>query len=101
MFPMWMDNGLNPLISVCRGRDTLAIAVRHLSDLHQASAWFALSLLAFCASAPCHVHTWPEGRVETRAGSPGSPASPTTYVSSVSMASPHAAPPWMDSMAVE
>lgn len=27
--------------------------------------------------------------------------SPSTYVSSVSMASPRAAPPWMDSMAVE
>lgn len=72
MFPMWMDNGLNPLISICQGRDTLAIAVRHLSDLHQAwwadpavpvhrpetghrqaFARFALSLLAFCASSPC------------------------------------------------
>ena len=38
---------------------------------------------------------------EMRAESSPGPASPGTYVSSVSMASPRAAPPWMDSMAVE
>lgn len=38
---------------------------------------------------------------EMRAESSPRPASPGTYVSSVSMASPRAAPPWIDSMAVE
>lgn len=71
MFPTWMDNGLNPLISVCQEGNTLAIAVRHLSDLRQAwwadtavpvyrpgtghrqaSAWFAVIARLLC-QLPC------------------------------------------------
>lgn len=92
MFPMWMDNGLNPLISVCQDGNTLATAVRHLSDLHQAwwadtavpvyrpgtghrqaSAWFALSLLAFSANFPAHAHTWQEGVGRDKSPKPRQP----------------------------
>lgn len=52
--------------------------------------------VTFLTSHPA-VHTG-QGPGQTRAGSP---SSPVTYVSSASTASPRAAPPWMDSMAVE
>lgn len=103
VFPTGMANGLDPP----RGSEHRATAEHRLSDSRGAPG-------ADTAVPVCDQRLAAHGLLASsalssrpRADSPrpraGSPAGrrPATYVSSVSMASPRAAPPWMDSMAVE